>query len=149
MDDHKLDAMVALLPINSDWCKMDLPHLTIVYCGKMSDMQPTGFNALAKDVMSIAMMTNPVTLRVKGVEVFGTEDTERVDVLRMQLSPELYAMRHFLQDWDTGEFPDFKPHCTIGPMGTFVQDVPSYVAFDRIMVAWGEDQLTFWLRRNP
>lgn len=149
MDDHNDDAMVALLPINTEWCKIDLPHLTLVHCGKIEDLQPTGFNALAKDAASIAMMSNPITLRVRGVEVFGSDDSERVDVLRMYPSPELLGMRHFLEDWDTGEFPEYKPHCTIGPMGSFIPNVPSYVAFDRIMVAWGEEQLTFWLRRNP
>jgi 2'-5' RNA ligase len=103
MDDHKDDAMVALLPINSDWCKIDLPHLTLVYCGKIEELQATGFNALAKDAASIAMLTNPITLRVRGVEVFGSDDSERVDVLRMQPSPELLGMRHFLEDWDTGD----------------------------------------------
>lgn len=137
-------AMIALLPITTEWCKIDLPHLTLVYAGAIADMNPTDFNELAKDASSIAMLSGSIQLRSLGVEVFG--DTDKVNVLKFQPSSELWAMRRAVESWDTGEFPIFKPHCTVGPVGAPVEFTPSAVAFDRIMAAFGGETLTFWLK---
>lgn len=146
MDDpqDKTSAMIALLPIVSDWCKIELPHMTLVYAGELETLQPTEFNEMAKDAASLSMLSSPITLRVSGVETFG--DTDKVDVLRFVPSSEVLAMRRAVEHWNASEFP-FKPHATIGPVGSFVQYPPTYVAFDRIAVAWGDELLTFWLRR--
>lgn len=137
-------AMIALLPITTDWCKQDCPHMTLVYAGTKDELKPTDFNELAKDAASIAMLSNSIQVRTLGVEVFG--DTEKVNVLRIQPSSELLAMRRSVEHWNASEYP-FNPHVTIGPVGTSVHYVPNYLAFDRIMVAWGDDNLTFWLKR--
>jgi 2'-5' RNA ligase len=136
--------MIALLPTSADWCRIDLPHLTLVYAGLKKDLNPTAFNDLAKDCAMLSMLTSPLSLSVMDKEIFG--DTEKVDVLRFQATSELLAMRRAVEKWNKSEFP-FNPHSTIGPVGTFIDMVPTQVRFDRIMVAWGEEQLTFWLRR--
>lgn len=145
VDDKPHDqAMIALLPITSDWCKIDLPHMTLVYAGPTADMKPSVFNELAKDAGSLSMLTGSIQLRVKGVEVFGPDD-DKVNVLALQPSSELWAMRRTVESWNASDFP-FSPHCTIGPVGTEIGYTPSAVAFDRIMAAFGNETLTFWLK---
>ena len=138
--DDQDSAMIALLPITSDWCKIDLPHMTLVYAGLIKDLSLTDFNELAKDAASLAMISNTVYTKVSGVEVFG--DTEKVNVLKLQMTPELFAMRKFVEKWNVSKFP-FSPHCTIGPVGPPLDYPPNALAFNRIMVGWGNDQMTF------
>jgi 2'-5' RNA ligase len=145
MDITNDSAMVALLPMTDEWCKIDPPHTTLVYLGKISDLKEELLIELVKSASSLAMISNPVHLKVSGVEVFGEE--EKVDVLRLVPNPELLSMRTFLEDWDTGEFPVYKPHATIGPAGGFYTDLPIVLTFDRILVSWGDTRITFWLRR--
>jgi 2'-5' RNA ligase len=144
VSETKTQAMIALLPTSTDWCKIDLPHLTVVYIGEITDRKPTEFNELAKDASSIAVLAKPLTLNVIGLDVFG--DEERVDVLRLHASSELLAMREMAKSWDDSSWPDFKPHVTVGPQGSFSGEVPKFLHFDRLLVAWGEDSLTFKLR---
>lgn len=143
MDDFTGSAMIALLPINSDWCHIELPHMTLVYAGEVKDLQPTAFNELAKDACTLAMM-RPITLRVANREVFGDED--KVDVYRLQTSPELIAMRRMVERWHASEY-EFKPHVTIGPTGMYLEPQPTMIAFNRVLVGWGEDYLTWPLGR--
>ena len=144
MDDYKDSVMVALLPRNSEWCRIDLPHLTLVYAGEKKDLPQSAFNELAKDACTIAMLTPIVNVRVLGPEVFG--DTEKVDVLRLEPSSELLAMRKIVENWNASEYP-FRPHVTIGPTGGGVPaDYPRILTFDRVMVGWGNERLTFRLK---
>lgn len=146
MDDHDDSVMVALLPITSDWSKLELPHLTLVYAGKKADLQGGSYNDLVKDAASIAMMSPPITLRVMEREVFG-KGMEQVDVLRLRNSSELMAMRNVVESWDQSEWP-FNPHVTVGPVGSSFGVIPAYIAFDRIAVVWGNNPVTFWLRHR-
>ncbi len=98
---------------------------------------------MAKDAASLAMLTNPLTLKVMGVEIFGSED--KVDVLRLQPSPELLSMRRVVESWNASEYA-FNPHATIGPTGSFFENPPTNLIFNRIMVGWGKESLTFWLK---
>lgn len=136
--------MIALLPTTTEWCKIDLPHMTLVYAGLMKDLKPTKFNEIAKDAAMLAMLVNPITLPIVSREVFGDED--KVDVFRLQESSELLAMRRAVESWNVSAH-SFKPHVTIGPVGTFTEYPPSHLSFDRIMVGWGSERLTFWLKR--
>lgn len=149
--DHKQSAMIALLPMTTDWCRIKLPHLTLVYAGEISDLSPGDFNTMAKDAASLAMLTRPLTLEVLNKEVFGnwsTDPDNMVDVFRLRATSELLAMRNFVEKWNRSEFTEFNPHVTIGPAGAQIVEQPRMLAFDRIMVAWGEDRdLTFWLKR--
>lgn len=133
-------AMIALLPITDDWCRIDFPHMTLVYAGLVDELKQTDFNALAKDASDLALLSRPLTIRVIGVEVFG--DTEKVNVLRLQPVPELWAMRRVVEKWNASQFP-FKPHATIGPAVDFPQNVPPALAFDRVCVGWGDEKLVF------
>jgi len=148
MDEIHTGVYVALLPTESLWCKQPFPHTTIISAGDTSELRASVFNTLAKSVASIAMVTNPISLKVLGIEVFGEE--EKVDVLRLDISPELLAVRSFLENWDTGEFPVFKPHATIGPVGSAMfpsESMPLFLTFDRIVVCWGEQKIAFWLKK--
>jgi 2'-5' RNA ligase len=136
-------AMIALLPITSDWCKIELPHLTLVYAGEVKDLQPTDFNELAKDASMLATLTNPLTLSVAGTDSFGDGEL-RVDVLVMKPTPELLAMRRIVDRWNASQYP-FRPHCTIGPPGSAMSlgMTPRFVAFDRVCVEFGQESLVF------
>lgn len=145
MNDFSDSVMIALLPITTDWCQIECPHMTLVYVGEKKGLKPSTFNELAKDASSIAMLSGPLTLKVQGVKVFGDED--KVNVLVLQPSPELWAMRRAVESWNGSEYP-FNPHVTIGPVSGYPENVPTYIAFNRIMVGWGEEKLTFWLRTH-
>lgn len=140
--------MIALLPTTTDWCKQEFPHMTLVYAGKKDGLKPTTFNELAKDAASIAMLSNPITLRVTGVEVFGAGDLDnpKVDVLRLEPTQELLAMRRVVESWNASEFP-FKPHVTIGPQGAYLEYPPRVLTFDRVAVGWGDESLVFLMKR--
>lgn len=148
MQDHSEGVMIALLPITSDWCQIELPHMTLVYCGKISDLKPSSFNELVKDASALAAISKPLTLRVTGCEVFGGGEDERVDVLRLLLTPELASMRRFVEKWNASEYKEFKPHCTIGPAGQNYGPKPTYLAFDKICVEWGDEMVSFNLTRR-
>lgn len=145
MDTIQDDAMVALLPQTDEWCKVDPAHTTLIYLGKVKDLDPIVKQTLTKLISSIAIVTNPFPVKITGQEVFGTD--EKVEVFRLVITPELSSLRNLLETWDDSEFPIFKPHATIGPEGTTVQDPPLFLMFDRIMLGWGEERITFWLRR--
>ena len=136
--------MVALLPTTVDWCKTDLPHMTLVYAGVIDDLNPSAFNELAKDAATISMLCPPIGLRVLGVEVFG--DEEKVNVLRLQPTSEVMAMRRIVERWNASVH-DFNPHATVGSWNEGVDVVPDMLWFDRVYVGWGEQNLTFWLKR--
>lgn len=140
--------MIALLPLTTDWCKIDLPHMTLVYGGLIADRKPTDFNEMAKDAAMLAMLTRPIQLRVTGVDVFGDNESGKVNVLKLQPTSELWAMRRSVESWNESEH-SFSPHATIGPAEDFVDRafLPPALYFDRIMVGWGDEQLTFWLKR--
>lgn len=137
--------MIALLPISTDWCKIELPHLTLVYCGLVKDLKITDFNEIAKDASMLAALSSPVTLSVQGLTKVGdTLDTLALDI---QPSTQLWAMRRAVEDWNASKYP-FDPHCTVGPVGTSMSYTPSTLVFDRVFVGWGEDNLTFNLKRS-
>lgn len=148
--EFKKSAMIALLPITTDWCKISLPHMTLVYAGEIDKLSPGSFNELAKDACAIAMMNRVLTLEVLTKEQFGNwsdDPTKMVDVLRLRPNSELLAMRRTVEDWNKSEFP-FNPHVTIGPVGQHVENQPRLLAFDRVLVGWGDEYLTFHLKRH-
>lgn len=145
--DHSEGVMIALLPIRTDWCQIKLPHMTLVYAGKVSERKAADFAGLTQDASALAAITRPITLRVTGKEVFGGGEDERVDVLRLELTPELMAMRRFVEKWNASQYPEFKPHCTVGPIGSCPIEKPTYIAFDKLCVQWGEDMVSFNLKR--
>lgn len=152
MDGFQNSVMLGLLPMTTEWSKLEIPHLTLVYVGEKPDLKPTTFNELAKDAASIAMLSNTISLKVMGQDVFGGDGEDKVDVLKLRPSPELLAMRRTVESWNGSQHP-FTPHVTVGPIGSYAEkfssiiDVPSSLAFDRICVGWGDEYLTFWLKR--
>lgn len=140
MDDFHTSVMIALLPTTSEWCKIDLPHLTLVYVGEIQDLKPSVHNELAKVALSLALTCPPLTLDVLGIDVFG--DEEKVDVLRLDPSAGLIAMRQRVESWNASEHP-FNPHVTVGPLGSYTGPTPTTITFDRLMVAWGNSELTY------
>jgi len=144
MDPVQDSTMVALLPQTDEWCKVDPAHTTIIYPGKKSDLNPIVRDELIKLASSIAILTNPFPVKIIGQEAFGPD---RVEVFQLVNTPELSSLRTIFESWDDSEFSTFRPHATIGPEGTFVENPPLFLMFDRIMVGWGEERTTFWLRR--
>lgn len=139
--------MLAFIPTDGSWCQQPLPHLTLVYGGTIEDLEPPVFNELAKDAITVARQTSPFSLDVTGVEVFG-EDDEKVDVLTLQPTPPLLAARQLVEKWDVSQHP-FSPHCTIGPEGSAEGVLPTRLYFDRILVGWGNRDLSFPLGGYP
>lgn len=152
-------AMIAFLPTNGDWCKQDLPHMTLVYAGKVDELSPGDFNAMGKDAISAGRLTGSFVLPVTGVEEFGDE-TEKVDVLTLHPNSQLLAARRLVEHWNRSQFKDFKPHATIGPAGSASEQVtdffkqvginrtvtlPSQLFFNRVGVFWGSRSLVFSL----
>lgn len=146
MQDYSDGVMIALLPTDSSWCELDLPHMTLVYAGTVDDLSPNDFNELGKAASNLAVLSKPIVVSVTKVDVFG--NGEKVDVLRLKPTPELLAMRAAVEAWNASEFP-FRPHVTIGPEGSSISKrdiLPRLVRFDRILVQFGEESLTFGLR---
>lgn len=139
-DNYDDSVMVALLPMSSEWTKVRIPHLTLVYAGEIKNLKPTVFNELAKDACSIAQMSSPITIPVRGLELFG--EANDVKVLTVRPTPELWAMRRMVERWNASDHP-YNPHVTVGDRTTVINEIPSYIAFDRIVVGWGEDYITF------
>lgn len=139
MDEFSQSVMVALLPTTDYWCRIELPHMTLVYAGEIPDLKPTVRNDLAKEMVSIALEFQPMTIPVIDVEIFGDEDL--VDVLRLELTPELKAIRSRLVHWNASQYKDFKPHATIGPVGGRLDNLPARLTFDRILLSWGDHQM--------
>lgn len=146
MDDISSSAMIALVPVDAGWCKQDCPHLTLVYAGKIPDLVATAFNDLAKDAASLAMLSNSLWLKVTGLDVFG-EDGDRVNVLKLQPSSELLAMRRVVEHWNASEFP-FNPHVTVGPSYLGVDVIPERIGFNQILVGWGNDSIPFRMKNQ-
>lgn len=143
MTEYDDKVMVAFLPTTTEWCHIDLPHLTLVYVGDKNKLDANNFNSLLKDAFQIAVLTRSFALEVQKVDVFGEE--EKVDVLRLRATPELWAARHLLEKWDVSEHP-FNPHVTVGPEGSTVYPIPRMIGFNRIVVSWGTENMTSWLR---
>lgn len=158
-------AMIAYLPDDGSWCKQDLPHMTLVYAGEVADLQTSDFNALAKDAITAFRLTRTFSLNVTSVEVLG-EGAEAVDALVFHPTPELLAARDLVKHWNKSQYTDYKPHATIGPVGSaFVSEVPyrgstieeggeqrrrmqrftipTRLYFSRIAVCWGDEKLVF------
>lgn len=143
VDEHNEEGMIALLPTTTDWCKIPLPHMTVVYLGHVADLPRDCFSILAKRASSLAQVMRPITCKVMETEVLGEE--EKVNTLRLEPSTQLLALREIFDEWDESEY-DFHPHCTIGPADGLVPEfTPMYLTFDRLMVAWGDESLTFGL----
>lgn len=139
--------MVAFLPTSSEWCNIELPHMTLVYAGTVDQYTPSSFNELAKDAAILGLLMRPFALKVMQLDVFG--DEEKVDVLRFRPTPELLSARRSVESWNKSEHP-FNPHCTIGPAKQFIdiRDYPSIVGFDRVMVGWGDESIVFNLNNK-
>jgi 2'-5' RNA ligase len=135
-------ATISLLPSGvEEWGNLvDFPHMTLVYAGEK--LTVTSFNELAKDASMLSVFTRPIRLLVKGKERFG--ENQNTEVLTLQPSWELWAMRRAVEKWNASEF-DFKPHVTIGPPGTALEYTPRVIRFDKIAATWGDEKLIFRL----
>lgn len=144
MDDTQDSGMIALIPSESNWCKIDPPHVTLVYLGKIKDLDPLVKTELIKIVSSLSVLTRPFSVKILKQEVFG--DEEKVEVFRLVNTSELSSFRIILDSWDDSEFSVFRPHATIGPEGTIVEDPPLFLHFNSLLLGWGEERLIFPLR---
>lgn len=146
MDNFNESVMVALLPTTSEWCKIDLPHLTIVYVGEIWELKPSIQNDLAKLAISMAQVIPELTLDVLAVDILG--DVDLVDVILLRPIQDLLTLRSVFEEWDGSEHKKFLPHATIGPAGSRPDKLPNTITFDRIVVSWGETYLTYNLQEE-
>lgn len=141
MNEYETDGMVALLPIETEWARQPLPHMTVIYIEDVRLLTPSSVNELAKDILIMAQHFPQQTVKVLGVETFG--DDEPVDVLRLAPTPTISAMNKLLREWDDSKYPEYKPHATIGPVGSLDAEPPLTLTFDKIMLALGEQNFVF------
>lgn len=146
MDGVKNHVMIALLPVTTNWSTLDLPHMTLVYSGKIEDHKDSDLNTMAKDCSALAAISQPLTLLVTGIDILGPPE-DKVSALMLRPTPELMGLRNFVEDWNLSEFKEFKPHCTIGPYPgkTVVEYTPTMLAFNRLLLAWGDQHFVFSL----
>lgn len=135
MEDHSQSVMIALLPTTSDWCHIELPHMTLVYAGEISSLTPGDYNELGKDTLRLSKSSPPLALDVIGVDIFG--DEEPVDVLLLEETPALTSMRASVERWNASEHP-FNPHVTVGPIGSLEGTIPNQILFDKVSFNWGD-----------
>ena len=140
-----MSVMVGLLPTHAEWAKHGFPHMTLVYCGKTDSFSPTDYNEIGKVASEVAKKHRSLELLTLAHRVFG-DQPEQVDVFTLRSTTELAAIRSRFLQWNESEYP-FTPHVTIGPRSSYVPEMPFSIVFDRIIVKWGEQDLTFWL--NP
>lgn len=147
MSENSDSAMIAFIPPRAEWVQQDLPHMTLVYAGAISEGPPDLFEALAFDTAMIALVTPPFSLLSLGVDQFGEGD-ERVNVLRLVPTPQLLATRRMVENRSKSQYTDYKPHVTIGPVNSTAVpiELPKSVFFDRIILQWGDKMLAFNLR---
>lgn len=145
MSKFSSSVMLALLPTTTEWCKIELPHLTLVYAGETEDLSQMEHNELAKVALELALTCPQLTLDVVTTDLFGGGDEPDVDVLLLRPSPQLFAMRSVVESWNVSKHP-FRPHVTVGPQGSLPSDIPTQLTFDRIMVGWGDTHLTYSLK---
>lgn len=138
MAEHDDKVMIALLPTTTFWCRIDLPHLTLVYAGDVTNLTQDDKSSMAKTVADIAKSFNPVPAVVLGTNVFG-EGEEMVEVLELKLNEQLDVMRSMVQHWNASQYTEFKPHVTVGDLKFHGSLVPNIITFDRIGLFWGSD----------
>lgn len=136
--------MIAYLPTDGSWCKQPLPHMTLVYAGTLLEHEYSAFNQLAKDAITVARMSYGFSLDVTGVEVFG-EGEEQVEVLTLSSTPELIRARELVEHWNKSQYTEFKPHATVGRLGSARGELPTRLYFDRIIVSFGNEEMVFRL----
>ncbi len=91
MDGVKDHVMIALLPITTNWSTLEMPHLTLVYSGKIEDHKPSDLNTMAKDCSALAAISQPLTLLVTGVSVLGAPVEEMVQPTKEDKIKEVVA----------------------------------------------------------
>lgn len=145
MGDYPDSSMIAFLPKSAPWVKQDLPHLTLVYAGEISESDAELKSELIFNAAVIAMLLPKFQLKAKSLEIFGEED--KVDVLTFEPTTNLLKARQLVKEYNASQHKIYKPHVTIGP----AQDrsglvLPHLVEFDRIMVGWGDERYEFELQ---
>lgn len=138
--------------------------MTLVYAGKTADRAASDFNTMAKDAITCARIMGSFHLEVNGVEQFGP-DGEQVDALTFLPTSKLLAARRIVDYWNASQYKDFKPHATIGPAGSAVNNdmtdpygksqmipgspaYPTSLYFHQIAACWGDQKLIFNLRSD-
>ena len=134
--------MIALLPAgDTSWCRQDLPHCTLVYVG---DNPPLSMRPELEKASSSLAETFPIFVaNIVGVDILGPADN-RVDVMLLD-SPRFRYMREAVEQFNGSEYKEFKPHATIGPHTGEKNPIPLTLRFDRVILAWGEDRVTWFL----
>jgi 2'-5' RNA ligase len=143
MSQYPEHVMVALFPTTGYWTELELPHMTLVYAGEISDLNFTDQTELAKLALDFSLRYPPQILTVADLEVFG-EPPKEVDVFTVIPSEDVLDMRDELELWDVSEH-SFNPHVTIGPRGTFQGLRPQTLTFTSIAVCWGDNRTVYAL----
>lgn len=143
MYDHH--AMVALLPSNNYFSGVEMPHLTLVYLGKLSDLKQEVFQEVVYKVSHLASLISPFNVTGHKLEVLGPPG-DQVEALTFKKHPKLSALRYFLEEYNASEYKEFKPHITINKRNEETFALPDIVNFEKMVVSWGAHDVVFKLR---
>lgn len=138
--------MVALVPSDGSWCHQDDPHVTLVYAGELAPDDPT-IERLLGICRELASQTHVMAVPVTGTAVFG-EGEDQVDVLTLEKTPELAQLRAVLEWANGSQYTDYKPHATIGPVGSANDDLPDQLVLTSLWMVTGNDEWTWPLPRE-
>lgn len=87
----------------------DTPHLTLSFWRELLAIE---YEDIVPTMERIARRTAPFSLRVNGVDTFGTAGRERVLFLAVAFSPELATLKK-LCPWPNPPDQPFHPHITL------------------------------------
>lgn len=123
---------------------VDQPHVTVLYGGDKSEIELKPLAALLylKD-----LITAPGEVPVTGVEAFGDEDDK---VWVAVLDPvSLVAVRETIKAKlegfglkDASDFPEYRPHVTLGPHSEEQPEAPESVTLGPLEAWWGDDHIS-------
>lgn len=142
MGEFSNSGMIALLPSASSWFQVKLPHLTLAYLGEIDRLSPSVRNEATKAILTIGHSFPPVTVPLVARELLGPEAP--VDALVFQPNDALLEIRKRVEEWNVSDYV-FKPHVTIGDQGVSIVDAPEFLTFNRILLSWGDDNVSFKL----
>lgn len=141
-------ACLVAVPADDDPIRLtaeDNPHVTMLWFGQASDLQPDLLDDLRWEVDAAVAKFGPIVARVSGAAILGADraivlliESEDLVFLRAELS-EGMAARHAMMG--AAQFPTWIPHLTLNYGGEVPTTWPEAISFDGVGM-WVADQHT-------
>lgn len=126
--------------------EVDVAHTTVMYLGKIPDI------TVPKEKILEVLRSIPLSIKeetpisVTGTDIFGKEEKYVVATLDPTiLEIDQKFIKAALQIWadvhDAGNFPDYRPHTTLGPEGNAAIETPDSIVLKPLELWWGDEQI--------